>query len=114
MKRINLEEYGRKVFQFKDVPSTLDSLGIELIGFYSYYQSMMIPLELKEAKFWQDNKDWKSEKPKSDATVKALWRCTDEGMEMLELDRTIKTIDKLCSMIKSSVRRAESEQRNSQ
>lgn len=111
---INLEEYGRKVYELRDSPSALDSLGVELIGWYARYQSMMIPLELSEAKFWQENKDWKAEKPKSDATVKALWRCTPEGMQMIELDRIIKTIDKLCSMIKSSVRRAESEQHNMQ
>lgn len=114
MTNIDLAEYGRKVFLYKDAPATLDNIGIELIGWYARYQSMMIPLEMKEAKFWQDNKDWAAEKPKSDATVKAMWRCTPEGIEMIELDRTIKTIDKLCSMIKSSVRRAEQEQRNMQ
>ena len=114
MKHIDLALYGRKVFEMKDNPSSLDTLGIELVGFYAYYQSKMIPLELQEAKFWQDNKDWKAEKPKSDATVRALWKCTPEGMEMMELERVLKTIDKLVSMIKSSLRRAENEARNIQ
>ena len=109
---INLEEYGRKVFQYKDSPSQLDTLGIELVGFYAYYQSKMIPLELQEAKFWQEVKDWKADKPKSDATVKALWRCTPEGIKMREYERVLKTISALMSMIKSSIRRAETEMRN--
>ena|SRR3990167_1601355 len=112
MKEINLEEYGRKVFEYKDSPSHLDTLGIELVGWYANYQSKMIPLEIQEAKFWQEVKDWKAEKPKSDATVKALWRCTPEGMKMMEIDRILKTLDKLMSMIKSSIRRAETEIRN--
>jgi len=111
---INLKKYGRQVFEMKDAPSSLDTLGIELVGWYANYQSKMIPLELKEAKFWQEEKDWKSEKPKSDATVRALWKCTPEGMKMMEIERTLKTIEKLMSMIKSSLRRAETEARNLQ
>lgn len=106
---IDLEQYGRKVFEYKDSPSQLDVLGIEIVGWYARYQSMMIPLELQEAKFWQETKDWKAEKPKSDAIVKALWRCTPEGMKMMEIERILKTLDKLMSMIKSSIRRAEME-----
>lgn len=108
-KDINLTEYGRKIYEYKDLPSQLDNLNCEMAGWYARYQNEMIPLELQEAKFWQDKKDWQAEKPKSDATVRALWKCTPEGMRMLELDRVLKTIEKLMSTIRSSLRRAEAE-----
>lgn len=112
MKEINLQEYGRKIYEYKDLPHQLDNLNCEIIGWYARYQHEMIPLELQEARFWQEVKDWKAEKPKSDAIVRALWKCTPEGMRMLELDRVLKTLEKLSSTIRSSLRRAETEARN--
>lgn len=114
MAEINLEEYGRKVFEMKDSPSSLDTLGTEIVGWYCRYQSMMIPLDIAEARFFQEKKDWKSEKVKSDATVRSMWRCTEDGIKMIELDRVLKTLEKLLTRINSSIRRAENEAKNLQ
>jgi hypothetical protein len=104
-KTIDLSEYGRRMFQRKDSPGELDALNIELAGWYAYYSSQIIPLKLSEASFWEEHKDIKAEKPKSDTYVRALWRISKDGHKMIELEETLKTIDKLMSTLRSSLHR---------
>lgn len=111
-KKIDIEEYGRKVFQYKDNPSALDAVNCEMAGWYAYYQNRMIPLERQEAEFWRDVKGLEDEKPKSDAIVRALWKITEAGMDMAEIERILKTLEKLMSTCRSSIRRASEEMRN--
>lgn len=111
-KQINLEEIGRDIFRFRDFPEKLDSINLKLAGWYSYYSAQVIPLELAEAKFWQDNKNLNAEKPLSDTMVRSLWRITPEGFRMIELERTLKTIEKLMSTLRTSIARADREMRN--
>jgi len=112
MNTINLTEYGRKIFLHKDNPGVLDETNLELAGFYAYYSSLIIPLKLKEAYFWEKFKDINAPKPKSDSFVRALWRITDEGNQMLEIEETLKVIDKLMSTLRTSINRAMAEMRS--
>lgn len=112
MEIINLEEYGRKIWKLKNNPRGLDSLNVELTGWYAYYSEQMINLEAKEAQFWKENKHLDQEKPLSDTTIKALWRITPDGADHLRADRYCKTIEKIMSSLKSSLRRLEMEGRN--
>ena len=113
-KQINLEEIGRDIFRFRDFPEKLDGINLKLAGWYSYYSAKMIPLELAEAKFWQDNKNLNAEKPVSDAMVRALWKITPDGYKMIEVERTLKTCEKLMSTLRTSISRADRELRNIQ
>jgi len=113
-KQINLEEIGRDIFRFRDLPGDLDGINLKLAGWYSYYSARMIPLELAEAKFWQDHKGLEREKPVSDAMVRALWKITPEGNHMIEVERTLKTIEKLMSTLRTSISRHDRELRNQQ
>ncbi len=109
--KINLAEYGRNIIQYRNSPNELDRLQLELAGFYAYYSEKMIRLELAEATFWEQNKNFNSEKPKSDPLVRALWKITKDGHEMIEIERTLKTIHILISSIKSSLNRQSNELR---
>lgn len=111
-KQINLEEIGRDIFRFRDVPGELDVTNLQLAGWYAYYSAMMIPLELEEASFWETHKGLEREKPVSDAMVRALWKITKSGQEMIEVERTLKTIEKLMSTLRTSIARADRELRN--
>lgn len=111
-KIINLEEYGRKIFSAKDYPGQLDAINIELAGWYSYYSAQMIPLELAEASFWEKTKNYKAEKPTSDAMVRALWKITPDGHKMIEYERVLKTLEKLMSTIRTSLARHDRELRS--
>lgn len=108
-KIIDLAEYGRKIMVSKDKPHILDHINLELVGWYAYYSSMMIPLELREAHFWEENKNLKAEKPTSDAMVRALWKITTEGNMQIEIERTLKTIEKIMSSLRVSINRANQE-----
>jgi hypothetical protein len=112
MKTIDLEQYGRDMFANKDNPSKLDEINIELAGWYAFYSAQLIPLKLEEASFWEKFKDIKAEKPKSDTYVRALWRISKSGHQMIEIEETLKTIDKLMSTLRSSIHRSTVELRN--
>jgi hypothetical protein len=113
MKEINLPEFGRDIIRAKNNPAKLDSIQLTLAGWYANYAEKMIDLELAEATFWENNKDFNSEKPKSDPLVRALWKITKEGHEMIETERTLSTIHILISSIKASLNRQTNEMRMS-
>ena len=106
MKTIDLEQIGRDIFSNKDNPASLDETNIKLAGWYAYYSAQLIPLKLKEASFWEEHKDIKAEKPKSDTFVRAMWRITKDGHKMIEIEETLKTIDKIMSTLRSSIHRS--------
>lgn len=111
-KEIDLEQIGRDIYRYRDLPERLDSTNLKLAGWYSFYSAKMIPLELAEASFWEKNKGLEKEKPLSDSMVRALWKITPEGHEMIEVERTLKTIEKLMSTLRTSINRADREMRN--
>jgi enolase len=111
-KTLDLAQIGRDILTYKNLPEKLDGINITLAGWYAYYSSRMIPLEVAEASFWEKTKNYKSEKPTSDAMVKALWKITKEGYEMIEIERTLKTIEKLMSTLRTSLARHDRELRN--
>lgn len=111
-KKINLAQIGREIITFKNSPSKLDSIQLTLAGWYAYYAEQMIPIELAEAIFWEKNKDFGKDKPKSDPLVRAMWKITDEGKKMIEYERTLSTIHILLSSIKASMNRHNTEARN--
>ena len=112
MKKIDLEEYGRKIWKYKNNPRKLDELNLELTAFFGYYSEQMINLDIQEAQFWKANKHLESDKPLSDTIIKSLWRITPAGESHLHADRYTKALEKMMSSIKSSLRRAEIEARN--
>jgi hypothetical protein len=109
---IDLAQFGRDIYSNKDFPHVLDSINLELCSWYSYYSAQMIPLEIEEAKFWEEHKDIKAEKPKSDSYVRALWRMTVSGHKMIEYERVLKTLEKLMSGLRTSIGRSNQEARN--
>lgn len=111
IKQIDLNEFGRRIFKAKDSPGTLDSINLELTSWFSYYNEQLNYLELAEAKFWGDNKEIEGEKPRSDKTIASLWKLTSDGEDHMRATRAVKTIEKLMSSLKSSLRRAEVESR---
>jgi hypothetical protein len=90
----------------------LDEINIELCWWYSFLTSEIIPLDIAEASFWEKHKDIKAEKPKSDAFVRALWKITKDGQKQIELERTLKTIEKIMSGLRTSIHRANQEHKN--
>ena len=110
-KQIDLVQYGRDIMTYKDLPAQLDDINLKLAGWYAYYSAQIIPLELAEARFWEDHKDYKADKPKSDSFVKALWRLTVDGQKMIEYERVLKTLEKLMSSLRSSLARHDRELR---
>jgi hypothetical protein len=110
-KSIDLDEYGRRIFKAKDSPGTLDSINTELMGWYAYFNEQLNSLELLEAKFWQDNKKIEGKKDRSDKELEGMWKLTDDGEYHMRSLRAVKTIEKLSSSLKSSLRRAEVESR---
>lgn len=111
-KEINLPEIGREIIRKKNNPAELDRIQLDLAGWYAFYSEEMIELELAEATFWEKNKDIRSEKPKSDPFVRALWKMTVEGHRMIEIERTLSTIHILISSLKASLNRQTIEMRN--
>jgi len=106
MKDIDLAEYGRSIYTHRDNAHKLDSINLELVGYYAYYSSEMIPLELAEATFWEKHKDIDAEKPKSDTFVRALWKITKQGQDKIKYERVLKTIEKIMSSLRTSINRA--------
>lgn len=111
-KEIDLAEFGRNIIKYKTSPSKLDEFQLTLAGWYAYYSEQMIELELQEASFWEAHKDFKSEKPKSDPYVRALWKISKDGRRMLEVERTLSTIHILISSLKASLNRQTVERSN--
>jgi len=112
MKKINLSQVGRDIMQNKNIPHELDSTQLDLAGWYAYYSEQIIPLEIAQATFWEKFKGIDTEKPKSDPFVRALWKMSQEGKDMVEIERTLKTIHILISSIKASLNRQTNELRN--
>ena len=110
--QIDLPEIGRNIIIYRNSPSKLDEIQLRLVGWYAFYSEKMIELELAEATFWEENKDFKSEKPKSDPLVRALWKITAAGHQMIATERTLSTIHILISSLKASLNRQTVEQRN--
>jgi len=92
MKEINLQKAGEEIMRNKNNPAGLDHIQLNLAGYYAFYSDKMIELELKKAIFWEENKNFNSEKPKSDPLVRALWMITKDGHKMIEIERTLSTI----------------------
>ena len=111
MKPIDLAEFGRRIVRAKDSPGTLDQINLELTGFYSYYSECLNTLELAEARFWEENKRVDGQKDRSDKELESQWKLTEDGQQHMVANRAIKTIEKLMSSLKSSLRRAEVESR---
>lgn len=111
-KNIDLAKYGRSIYQNKDNPGALDDINLELVGWYANYSAKLIPLELAEAHFWETHKDIKAVKPKSDTFIRALWKITKEGQEMIAYERILKCIEKIMSSLRTSISRANNEARN--
>ena len=112
MKAIDLEDFGRRIIRAKDVPHLLDGINIELTGWYAYYSEQLNILELQEARFWEEHKKVDGEKDKSDKQLESMWKLTPEGENHMRAERAVKTIEKLMSSIKASLRRSETEARN--
>jgi|SRR6185369_17289329 len=110
MKELDLEEYGREIIRYQNAPGELDNLNLQLSGWYAYYSSQLIRLDLLEAKFFVNTKG-KGEEKISDDMVKALWKITEEGAEHVKVKQIVKTTEKLMSNIKASIRRSEIESR---
>lgn len=111
IEKIDLDEYGRKIFKAKGSPKNLDDINIELSGWYAYFSEQIIFLEISEAEFYQEKKNGEAEKPLSDKNIEYQWKVTENGKEHIRVKQTIKTLEKLMSNIKSSIRRAETEAR---
>jgi hypothetical protein len=110
-KKINLPQFGRDIISFKNIPPKLDSINLTLAGWYANYSEKMIQLELLEASFWEKTKGLEKEKQLSDSMVRALWKITPDGNKMIEYERTLKTIEKLMSSLRTSLARADREYR---
>lgn len=113
-KKINLPDIGRSIILYKNSPAKLDEIQLTLAGWYSYYSEEMINLELKEATFWEEHKNFGTSEVKSDPLVRALWKVSEDGHRMIEIERTLKTIHILISSLKSSINRHNSQARNQQ
>lgn len=111
-KQIDLTKIGRDIIRYKNVPAQLDSINLTLAGWYAFYSEQMITLELAEASFWEKVKDYEADKPKSDSLVRALWKITPDGHKMIEYERTLKTIEKLMSSLRTSLARHDRELRS--
>lgn len=111
MKIVDLSEYGRRIFNSKSSPVELDSINIELTSWYAYYSEQLNSLDLLEAVFWSENKHVEGSKDRSDKELESMWKMTKDGKDHMIANRTVKTIEKLMSSLKASLRRAESESR---
>lgn len=111
--QIDLKEIGREIFSASQNPKKLDAINIKLSGWYAFYSEVLIDLEYKEALFHQNTKST-GEKVLSDKTVESLWKITEDGKMHVRVAQTMKTVEKLMSNIKSSIRRSEVEAKNYQ
>ncbi len=112
IKKIDLDDYGRRIFKANGHPGILDQLNLEITGWFAYFSEQLNVLELLEAKFWQDNKKVEGSKDKSDKELESMWKLTPDGEAHMRAVRATKTIEKLMSSLKASLRRAETEARN--
>lgn len=113
MQQVDLKEIGREIFAASQSPKKLDSINIRLSGWYAFYSDVLIDLEYKEALFHQNTKN-AGDKTLSDKTVESLWKITEDGQTHTRVSQTMKTVEKLMSNIKSSIRRSEVEAKNYQ
>lgn len=109
---MDLEEFGREILRANGNPGMLDDILIRLSGWYAYYSEQFIRLEHTEALFHQAHKNLEQEKPLSDKAVDAQWKTSEEGQDHTRTKQTLKTLEKLMSNIKASIRRAETESKN--
>lgn len=110
METLDLQKIGAKIQRAKGNPVLLDEINIDLSGWYSYFSEQFIRLEHQEAVFYQV-KEMAEEKP----TVKSIesqWKISQEGQDHTRVKQTIKTLEKLMSNIKASIRRATEESHN--
>ena len=110
METLDLQKIGAKIQRAKGNPGLLDEINIDLSGWYSYFSEQFIRLEHQEAVFYQV-KEMAEEKP----TVKSIesqWKISQEGQDHTRVKQTIKTLEKLMSNIKASIRRATEESHN--
>ena len=110
METLDLQKIGAKIQRAKGNPGLLDEINIDLSGWYSYFSEQFIRLEHQEAVFYQV-KEMGDEKP----TVKSIesqCKISQEGQDHTRTKQTLKTLEKLMSNIKSSIRRASEESHN--
>lgn len=112
IKQIDLAEFGRRIVRAKDSPGMMDTINIELLGWYSYFSEQLNTLELLEARFWEEKKRVDGEKDRSDKELQSMWKLTPDGETQMRVERAVKTIEKLSSGLKASLRRAEVDYRN--
>lgn len=113
MEQVDLKQIGREIFAASNNPKKLDGINTRLSGWYSFYTEEYIDLEYKEAVFHQNTKN-SGDKALSDKSVTSLWKITEDGQRHTRVAQTMKTVEKLMSNLKSSIRRAEVESRNYQ
>lgn len=111
LKTINLEDYGRRIFASSG-PSDLDTILVELSGWFAYFSEQFIELEVEEAKFFEKMKKPNDEKPLSDKMIESLWKISEDGSKHVRVKQTLKTLEKLMSNLRTSIRNSEVELRN--
>lgn len=96
----SLNEYAREVMQFKNSPSKLSDIHIEISAKYSFLAEIMKDLQLEKAEFWQIKEA--GDKKLSDAAVEAKWLQTEGGKKEIKMKWELRGLEKLMSAIKTS------------
>lgn len=96
-----LSQYAQEVLINKNSPQKLAELHIELATKFAFLSDIAKDLQIERAVFWQIKEA--GDKPLSDTVVEARWRVTEGGKKEIRLKFEMKSIEKLCSAIKSSI-----------
>lgn len=81
----------------EQTPSQLAELRLKLSDDYSKAGELKVRMMRARAEYYQDHRD----DVKSDAALERLWETTNSGLELMELNMKMKTIERKMSAIKT-------------
>lgn len=121
MKLKTLTEYSKLIEQSTQSPDLLADLLSELSQHYAFLTEQHIQMKLAKAKFeeiakfkyTQDGELVERDKPLSDKAVENRWRLTPQGIEEYTTKRTLSSMEKLMSNLRSVLSQKKNELNNS-
>lgn len=91
-------------------PGELSECRLWLAGQYAYLNNQLIGILKNKPQVWNEIRY--SGKVKSDTAAERLWEMSEMGLKEMEINKTLKSIEKISSAIKSRLDTLQGELRN--
>jgi hypothetical protein len=110
--KLNIEDWGRKIYKYAGMPAMLAQIGVKMAGQYASTTQQYIRLKLLYAKFYDEWKHDDEGKKRSDKMIDNMWLLNEDGAKQYQLKRELRAYEHMMQACKTATFIANQEAKN--